>query len=237
VPVTRTIQLTLLGSFALTAGGEPVALPPSAGRVLAFLALAERPLERAYVGGTLWGDRTDERAAASLRTAVWRLQQSGRHLVNADARRLGLAHGVAVDVRERASQAAAALAGEPAAPDVLAALCRPGELLPDWYDEWLELERERYRLLRVRALERLAETLIEHGRLADATEAALAAVTSEPLRETAHRALIRTFLAEGNAFEAVRQYRLCRALLREHLGTDPTEETARLVRHLATGRS
>ena len=62
-------------------------------------------------------------------------------------------------------------------------------------------------------------------------------MTSDPLRETAHRALIRVFLAEGNAFEAVRQYRLCRALTLRHLGTEPSEETARLVRHLAPGLS
>ena len=39
-----------------------------------------------------------------------------------------------------------------------------------------------------------------------------------PAAGTAHRALIRVFLAEGNAFEAVRQFRLCRALTLRHWG-------------------
>ena len=34
-----------------------------------------------------------------------------------------------------------------------------GELLPDWYDDWLVVERERLRELRVRALERVCERL------------------------------------------------------------------------------
>ena len=233
----RAIELSLLGGFALSSGGEPVALPPTAQRVLAFLALAERPLARAYVSGTLWPDRSDARSAASLRTAVWRLQQADAHLINADAQRLGVAHHLRVDYRDRAAVATRVLAGDPGDASVLAALCRPGELLPDWYEDWLDLERERFRLLRAGALERLAESLADRRRFAEAAEAGLAAVTSDPLRETAHRALIRVFLAEGNAFEAVRQYRLCRSFTLRHLGAEPSEQTLRLVRHLAPGLS
>jgi DNA-binding SARP family transcriptional activator len=227
----------LLGGFALSVGGEEVTLPPRAERVVAFLALAERPLARTYVSGTLWPDRSEARAAASLRTAIWRLQQAGPHLINADAHRLGLAHQMRVDYRERWGVITTVLAGDHDDPYAIAELCRPGELLPDWYDEWLAIERERFRVQRARALERLAERLAQRRRFGEAAEAGLAAVSSDPLRETAHRALIRVFLAEGNAFEAVRQFRLYRSLALHHLGTEPSEETARLVRHLAPGVS
>ena len=50
----RTIELNLLGGFALTSARGAVPLPPTAQRVLAFLALGERPLARGYVSGTLW---------------------------------------------------------------------------------------------------------------------------------------------------------------------------------------
>ncbi len=226
------LDLMLLGGFALTVGGEDVVLPPKAERVVAFLALAERPLARTYVSGTLWPDRSESRAAASLRTAIWRLQQAGPHLINADAHRLGLAHRLRVDYRERSVVVSSVLAGNDD-PGALAELCQPGELLPDWYDEWLAIERERFRLQRAQALECLAERLARRRRFGEAAEAGLAAVTSDPLRETAHRALIRVFLAEGNAFEAVRQFRLLTSLTLHHLGTEPSEETAQLVRHLA----
>jgi DNA-binding SARP family transcriptional activator len=232
----RVLDLMLLGGFALTVEGVEVALPPKAARVVAFLALAERPLARTYVSGTLWPDRSEPRAGASLRTAIWRLQQTGPHLIDADAHRLGLAHGLRVDYRERSAAISSVLAGHDDT-WALAELCRPGELLPDWYDDWLAIERERFRLQRAQALECLAERLAQHRRFGEAAEAGLAAVTSDPLRETAHRALIRVFLAEGNAFEAVRQFRLFRSLALHHLGTEPSEETARLVRHLAPGTS
>jgi DNA-binding SARP family transcriptional activator len=113
-----------------------------------------------------------------------------------------------------------------------AALLARGEILPDWYDDWLVIERERFRQLRVHALERLCDRLTAAGRFAEAVDAGLAAVESEPLRESAHRALIRTHLAEGNACEALRQYRAFRELLRRELGLRPSELMEALVRRL-----
>src|SRR4029079_7200585 len=60
------------------------------------------------------------------------------------------------------------------------------DLLPDWYDEWVVLERERFRQLRLHALEALCERLVAAGRRGEAVQAGLAAVAGEPLRESAH---------------------------------------------------
>ena len=49
-----------------------------------------------------------------------------------------------------------------------------GEILPDWYDDWLLLERERIRQLRLHALEAIRCTrLTAAGRFGEAIEAAL----------------------------------------------------------------
>jgi DNA-binding SARP family transcriptional activator len=229
------LELRLLGAFGLAADGLPIQLPPAAQRVLAFLALDDRPLSRPFVSGSLWSETSDARAAASLRTVVWRLHHAAPNVIVADARRLALASSVGVDYRERSTLAERVLHGEVTDPGAVSSLCSAGDLLPDWYDDWLELGRERYRFLRVRALERLADGLQAHGRLAEAAEVAMAAVVADPLRETAQRALIRVFLAEGNAFEAVRQFRLYRSLTLRHLGTEPSEKTLALVRHLGPG--
>ena len=69
-----------------------------------------------------------------------------------------------------------------------------------------------------------ANRLTGAGRFAEAFELGLAALAGEPLRESAHRALVRVHLAEGNVGEAVRQYELCRSLLREKLGVEPSEQ-------------
>ena len=106
------------------------------------------------------------------------------------------------------------------------------DLLPDWYEDWVLIERERYRQLRLRALDALCERLTAADRLSDALDAGLAAVAGEPLRESAHRAVVRVHLAEGNVGEAIRQFRLCRRLLREQLGIEPSERMQALVRSL-----
>jgi DNA-binding SARP family transcriptional activator len=84
--------------------------------------------------------------------------------------------------------------------------------------------------LRLRALDTLCERLTRAGRLDAALEVGLAAVAGEPLRESSHRALIRVHLADGNVAEAIRQYRLCRRLLREQLDLEPSDQMAELLR-------
>jgi DNA-binding SARP family transcriptional activator len=55
-------------------------------------------------------------------------------------------------------------------------------------------------------------------------------VAVEPLRESAHRALIGAHLAEGNRVEALRQLARLRHLLREELGVEPSLRAVDLLR-------
>jgi hypothetical protein len=73
------------------------------------------------------------------------------------------------------------------------------DLLPDWYDDWVLLEAEDWRRLRLHALEALAGRLIALGRWGEAANAAGAAVRAEPLRESARAALIQAHLAVGTS--------------------------------------
>ena len=99
-----TIRLALLGTFELRVAGDPVSLPMNGQRLLAFLALQGRPLTRSFVAGSLWIDSTDDRAAASLRSALWRLNRDGR-LVDANGEQLALLPAVQVDVADAVAQA------------------------------------------------------------------------------------------------------------------------------------
>lgn len=229
-------RLTLLDAFELVYDEAPVAMPMSAQRLFAFLALHPRPLLRPFVAGSLWPETTEERAHASLRSALWRLHRLGEGLVEATGPRLRL--GAAVEVDLRVSETAARRLLDAADPDALDVepSVLAGELLPDWYEDWVLLERERFRQLRLRALDALCERLTQADRLAEAFEAGLAALAAEPLRESAHRALVRIHLAEGNAAEALRQYRLCRRLLGEQLGIEPSAQMDLLVSAVAPSR-
>lgn len=220
-------RLTLLNSFAILQGGQAVPLQPSAQRVVAFIALHEHPLQRAYVAGCLWLSTPEERALANLRSALWRIHRAGPRLVETTGSQLHLGSDVSVDLRQAEGLARRALVQ--AVPADLDIEPLTGDLLPDWYDEWVLLERERFRQLRLRALETLCQRLTSAGRLNEALEAGLAAVAGEPLRESAHRALIGVHLAEENVAEAIRQYRLCKRLLQEQLGLAPSATMQELI--------
>src|SRR5262249_6781639 len=111
----------------------------------------------------------------------------------------------------------------------LEVLSRAGELLPEVDDDWIVIERERFRQLRLHALERLCELFRDSGRFAEAAAARLAAIGTHPLRPSAHPGLIPTSIAEGNVGEAARDYRFYRDLAREKLGIEPSPHLRGLV--------
>ena len=220
----------LIDGFELRRDGAPVELPPSAQRLIAYVGLSDHPVLRPRVAGSLWLDTTDRQALGNLRSVMWRLRRSGLDLIETVGEQLTLRPDVTVDVRAHLELARRLVAGSPIAEVDSGELEQTGELLPDWYDDWVLVERERYRQLRLHALERLCVDLTRAGRFARAVEVGLLAVAEEPLRESGHRALIRAHLAEGNAGEALRQYRVYARALREELGLDPSRHMDDLVR-------
>jgi len=231
--VSHPAALCLLTGFELRFGGRSVSLPMSSQRVLAFLSVQERPVLRAFAAGSLWLDTPEERANANLRSALWRLNRLGPRLIDGSNGNLRLTSGLRVDFREISSLARSVL-DHRARVEALsfAEVSLSGNLLPQWYDDWVVVERERFRQLRLHALESLSEQLTALGRLGQAVEAALAAVASEPLRESAHRVLIKAYLAEGNRGEALLHYRAFRDLLSRELGVEPSPRMAELIRDL-----
>jgi DNA-binding SARP family transcriptional activator len=228
------LRLRLLSGFHLTYHQEPVVLPMSAQRVLAFLALSDRPMLRVYVAGTLWPDTAEEQARADLRSALWRLHRPGHHVIKGVGDHLQLHPDMAVDLHEMTDEVRRVRDDcqmEWATVDVdLTLLC--GNLLPGWYDEWVVVERERLRQIRLHALEVICAQLTAAGRFGQAVEAGLAAVAGEPLRESAHYVLIKAHLAQGNRAEAIRQFRSHRDLLYAELGVTPSTGLEQLVREV-----
>lgn len=222
-------RLTLLAEFQLHVSGTVVRLPHSVERVLAFLGMAQAPVSRARIAGTLWPGVDEPRANGDLRSALWRLRRI-TGVIHEENHRLALVPQVCVDVSEM-SVLSRSLIAEPEAPALirLPDLVRAHAILPDWDEEWLVVERERYRLSRLRALEHSAETLLERGRLAEALDASLAVIDTEPYRESAHRLSVRIHLAEGNHPEAIRAYHSYRATVADDLGITPSPLMEELV--------
>jgi len=231
------LKVSVLGTFKFFVGEQ--ALPAEAGgsqRLLAFLALRDRAVMRATVAGTLWPDASDDRAHSSLRSAISRLSEWNRQAVLVNPLDLRLGDAVRVDIREARHLAHRLLDLEASThrEDLTAASidALSADLLPDWYDDWVVLEAEDWRQLRLHALEALAQRFIDGARFGEATAAALAAVRADPLRESPRATLIRAHLAEGNQSEALREFERYRAQLRSELGLEPTARLQGLIADL-----
>jgi DNA-binding SARP family transcriptional activator/DNA-binding HxlR family transcriptional regulator len=228
------IEISLLGSFGLRVDGARVgSLSVGSQRLLAFLALHDRSVARITMAGAMWPEVSDERAGISLRSALSRLDPATRDAILSASPGLSLAEAVIVDLRDgralarRLVRSAGAAGDADISPAAISLLSL--ELLPDWYDDWVLAEAEDWRQLRMNALEAAADRLIAAGRLAEASSAARAAIKVEPLRESAHAALIRVHLAEGNQSEALRVFDRYRALLTSVLDLEPTPLIGSLV--------
>jgi DNA-binding SARP family transcriptional activator len=199
------VKMCLLGRFALSCDGQELPVPPGGARVLTFLGL-QGAVCRDRVAWTLWQDRREERASQCLRSALWRLPRpAGTPLVVASGGELRLSAEVGLDISESRASALAFLGDDEVIPTATEELSWTTDLLPGWYDDWLVIERERYRQLRFHALERLSERATQAGQYALAISAALHVLSVDPLRESAHRCIVRTHHAEGNPAQAKEQ--------------------------------
>ncbi|MGL5819144.1 MAG: AfsR/SARP family transcriptional regulator [Phycicoccus sp.] len=226
----ESTQLQLLDSFRLIVAGRPRAVSRPAQRVLAFLAVHRGVVPRSALGQRLWDDAGAPQAAANLRATLWRMPRpGGRPLVTSAEGAVALGGHVGVDwwsTQERAHVMVGAVdtaERHPPSPDHMHAVeVLADDLLPEWDDDWLLVHRESYRQLRLHALERLSDTLLDDGRYVHALGSALAAVRVDPLRESAHRRVVAVHLAEENPAEALRQYHAYRRLLAAELGVPPS---------------
>ncbi|MGX1159808.1 DNA-binding SARP family transcriptional activator [Arthrobacter sp. SLBN-100] len=206
------LDLRLLGDFRLGHGESTVELAPRAEHLLAFLALRNN-MTRTAVAAQLWPDLDEAQARGCLRSTLWRLPRpDGLTLVVASGDRLYLTTFVQVDVTRLREGLDQWLPGD-SPPVQIGPLS--GDLLPGWYDDWLVIDRERQRQVRLHALERMSAWYVGAERFDRAIEAALQAIAGDPLRESAHRCLIQAHLAEGNISEARRQVDIYRSLLAE----------------------
>jgi DNA-binding SARP family transcriptional activator len=234
VPEIRPFRVSLLGRFSLTDEyGVDVPIANGVQRLLALLALRDRIVHRASVAGVLWPDVTESHAHASLRSTLARTPDAVRSVLSVSGSEIALVDEVEVDVRDALALAQRLLDEVTPSPsddvgaDAIELLSC--DLLPGWLDEWVVPEAEEWRQLRLHALEALVDRLIVTSRFSDAAGAAMAAIKAEPLRESAHAALIRVHLAESNQSEALRQFERYRSLLRSELGIEPTARISELI--------
>jgi DNA-binding SARP family transcriptional activator len=216
-------QLHLLGGFHLVVEGARVRVQPSGQRLLALLGL-RGACPRVLAAGTLWGDVPERKALACLRTTIWRLRIIGLLVSEPASDMLRSPPGLPADVNDLpgvvAAWRAAAPTGSPPASQ---------ELLPGWYEDWVILERERVRQALIHRVEWHADRAIRDGDPHGGVEWGLLAVRIDPLRESAHRLVIRAHLAAGNTGEARRHFASVLLLMHTELGVPPSNQLRELA--------
>jgi SARP family transcriptional regulator, regulator of embCAB operon len=227
------VRVLLLGRFGVVRGGAGVGLAPASQRLLAFVALAGRAgVRRDLAAGVLWPAVSERLAHGSLRAALARLGARAPGVVSTDTLDVALAGGVGVDLHDAQLVARRLLAdarsvGPADAAAAVAVLSV--ELLPGWYEDWVLVEAENWRQLRLHALEAVAGVLAGAERFGEAVSAARAAVSADPLRESPRAALIAVHLGEGNQSEALREFARYRERLGAALGLEPTARLRALL--------
>ena len=235
------LTLRTLGGFELSrAGGEAVVLPGKKALALfVYLALHPETLQpREHLASLLWGDRFDEQARHSLRGCLMNLRralndEAGLIVSEGEAVRLDLSR-IDIDVAEFEALAV----GDEAMLMERGADLYGGDLLHGFsiraeaFEAWLDDERQRLRGSAVDALLRLSALHEAAGDGDAAVTAAKRAVEIDPLREDAHRALMRLHDHDGRRAEALRQYAACEQVLRRQLDVEPEAETVRLAEEI-----
>jgi DNA-binding SARP family transcriptional activator len=227
----RIWKLQLLGGWQLQRGDEPVKVALRQQRLIAALALYGRQ-PRTFLAGLLWPDSPEHQAFGSLRHSVFVVNRDLPKLLAPTQDPLDLAERARIDVRDIRAQASRA--EEQTDSDLQSTLesVLEAELLPGWYENWIISEQQRWQRWRLSVLERLAQQFLMQGKIDRAVEAARAATTIDPLRESAQRLLLQSYLAEGNQAEALRAYQSFRIRLRQEFGVAPSPIIEDLVRSL-----
>ena len=236
------LQIGLLGGFAVSVAGRPVAEDAwrlrRARTLIKVLALApEQRLHRDLLVELLWPDQTP--AANSLHQVLYTARRalgeaSGRLAMRGDMVVLAtdLVDVDAFEAAAREARRSRTTEGYRAALDLYG-----GELLPeDRFEDWAQLRRDTLRETQLALLVELAGLQAETGERVAAVQTLQRVVVEDPLHEAAHRELMRRFADDGRSQQALAQYEQLRDALRRELAADPDPHTRALYREILAGQ-
>ena len=238
------LGVSLLGTVLFEVDGVPCAIATrKAVALFAYLAVTNRPQQRASLAALLWPDFDGTRAKASLRRALADIKRGlGDGWLIADRKTVQLNPQAAIhaDVHQfrdliSSSQTEPQKVQSPE-PLMQAIALYQADFLAGFsiknceqFDEWQLFEQESLRHALSDALETLIEVYQARGELQLAIAQGRRWVALDPLNEPAQRLLIQLYMEDGQASAALRQYEACKQLLDEELGVEPEPETVVLA--------
>jgi len=103
------------------------------------------------------------------------------------------------------------------------------------FENWLLSERERWRGYSAGVLRQVIDEHLRRGQYSGALLYAQRLLQSSAWDEVAHQYVMRLLAWTGQRSAALRQFEICKQMLREELGIDPSEETIALHQQIQAG--
>lgn len=240
------LVLQLLGRFVVrdTAGTELRIASRKGRALLAFLAARPGELHsRDRLASLLWEEADEELARTSLRQAL----ASIRKVLPPDAHAALVSDTDSLRLNPELIETDIALLRRSLAIGTRSAVQdglthHHGDFLEGFdakstaYDEWLSQERAALRRQLGEALQKLSSLCSAQDDVEGALAASSRLVSLEPLNEAAHRRVMELQARRHAYADALRQYQICRDILRRELDVAPEPATEQLYRELMRRR-
>lgn len=252
------LEIRLLGGLTIRRGGEPVTGLAShkVEALLAYLACTRRAHPREVLATMFWDERPQARVMANLRVALASLRRhlaphvnitrdtaafdrASTYWLDVEAFSQGIDRAIGQQLHRTARQPGEGLTSDQAGWLAEAVALYQGDFLAGFYvresrgfEEWALLERERLRRMALQALQELVAWHLTRGEFSATIEYATQLLGMDPLSEEGHRQLMLALLHSGERNAALEQYEICRRVLAEELGIEPSERTTALYERI-----
>jgi DNA-binding SARP family transcriptional activator len=238
--------ICLFGAFPIRVDGQPWHLGISGTTEQLFqylLVNLGRESRREYLADLFWRGSTAERQRSALNSAIWRIKRQLRDVEGVDlhcdgpAVFLQIDASVGMDARELTEIVHSLAPGDDLSEAVAIRLRHAldacdAPFMDGVTSDWVLTERERLFNLQIRGLTLLMHWLGQQRKYEDALEIGRRLLAADPARESAQCEVMWLYMLNGQRAQAIRQYQLFRAWLREELDIEPMPETKALYDHI-----
>ena len=205
-----------------------------------FFLLLSRPnkgLTREEIGVILWPDSSTEQLKLQFRNTIYYLRYAlGQDVIINTERRYQFNSDMdySYDVQEferKSVQAESAETPEKKIKVLQEAIQQyQGEFYPEGEGSWVMTERGRLAQMHEHALLSLAQLHLEQDEPQTALKHCQTILAENHCMESAHRLAMQAYAALGNRSGVANQYELCKQLLHDELGLEPSPETIQLYK-------
>ncbi|MCA9873859.1 MAG: hypothetical protein KC441_09395 [Anaerolineales bacterium] len=244
------LQIVLLGDVHVRQADEQDIVPELSTKALAlfcYLVETGHTHQRTSLTGLLWGEKPEEDARRSLRVELTKMRRFLNGYLDTTRQTARFSreapYWLDTEAFEHFLQLAQTAVGAAQRAYLREAVTLyTGEFMagfmvsdaPD-FEEWILVQRERYRQGAIQALDQLTAICLEQKDHQAGIEYAQQLLAIDPWREEAHQQLMQLYALAGQRSAALRQYEICREVLAEELGIEPSPQTKALMQQIRDG--